>query len=354
METTTPEADAPMTATTTSSSEDSKLLESRRLRISINNNNNSVSNNSNANNTTNHSNHYQNDHQMPPVPPPIGAIGRSRLTEETSSDIHSAFSSDGAYEVIEYDFPYENNGGGRKDRDILDEDDDVDAVLNVNYFSDISSLSIQEDSPAAAALRANASVHVSSMGKVARAVHMQTVRRVLKRAAGKSTFGNIRGKPPRVPPKKVSASLTSYPEKDEFDEDSDEDEDDDDDDEVDDGEIDHDNKNKNSKREDDAEKDEIVWSEPMSLPSKQIEQLREAVNKCNIATGGHPWLEDLTEQNHSESCGGVGAMAKTETEKQQQHLRRMQLDKETMHIPDGVAPGTVEAGKKGACSECRQ
>lgn len=99
-----------------------------------------------------------------PIPRSVG-----RSTEETSSDAPSVLSSDGHYQIIEYDYPYE-------------------------------SLNIQDDSPAAEALRANATIKVSKSAKAARAVHMQSVRRVLKRATGKPKTGNRKGKPPRVPP----------------------------------------------------------------------------------------------------------------------------------------------------------
>lgn len=59
---------------------------------------------------------------------------------------------------------------------------------------------IEEDSPAALALRANAEVHIGKMSKVARSINAQALRRVVKRASMRNHFGKVRGKPPRVPP----------------------------------------------------------------------------------------------------------------------------------------------------------
>lgn len=66
---------------------------------------------------------------------------------------------------------------------------------------------IDEDSPAAAALRANAQVHIGRMGKVARSINAQTIRKVAKRASLRSHFGNVKGKPPRVPPSQMASSI---------------------------------------------------------------------------------------------------------------------------------------------------
>lgn len=59
---------------------------------------------------------------------------------------------------------------------------------------------IEDDSPAAAALRANAEVHIGKMSKVARSINAQALRKFVKRASLRSHFGNVKGKPPRVPP----------------------------------------------------------------------------------------------------------------------------------------------------------
>lgn len=102
--------------------------------------------------------------------------------DDTSSD----FSGHGPYEIIEYDiFEHEEMRGLNS---MFDELDALDA------------LRIEEDSPAAQALAANANVKVSTLGKAARAVHMQTVRKIVKQATGRTKSGVARGKPPRLPP----------------------------------------------------------------------------------------------------------------------------------------------------------
>jgi hypothetical protein len=227
------------------------------------------------------------DEAKPPMPtdhrrqiaqvPPAMHSRRSRGTDDTSSDIHSAFSSDGAYEVIEYDFP-------------------ADGGTSSDFFPEMGNLRISEDSPAAAALRANAGVHVSSVGKVARAVHMQSVRRVLKRAAGKSKSGNVRGKPPRVPPKIVTSPLPAYME-----------------DHPDEGE------------EEEDESDSTHNSPPKKPPA--------------YSNNTPPASAELGEMDESSQSAFA---SRKESDGQ------LQLDRDTMHIPDGVAPGTVEAGKKGS------
>jgi hypothetical protein len=58
---------------------------------------------------------------------------------------------------------------------------------------------IEDNTEAAEALRANASIKVGKMGKVARSVNAQTVRKLFKTATLRG-HGPKRGKPPRVPP----------------------------------------------------------------------------------------------------------------------------------------------------------
>lgn len=65
--------------------------------------------------------------------------------------------------------------------------------------------SIEDNTPAAEALRANAEIKVRKVGKLARRVHGQSVRRVVKRATLRSKSGRVRGKPPRIPPARASA-----------------------------------------------------------------------------------------------------------------------------------------------------
>jgi len=104
------------------------------------------------------------------------------LTDETSDAYSGTTNSSeaGDYEVIEYD-PNDNED------------------YSLHLLQEIEP-TIEENTPAAEALRANAGVHVSSMGKAARAVNIQAVRKFVKRTTGRQRSGVVRGKPPRVPP----------------------------------------------------------------------------------------------------------------------------------------------------------
>jgi hypothetical protein len=117
--------------------------------------------------------------------PEIANLSDLTLTDATSeirsADAFSSVSSAGLYEVIEYDI---NDNGG----------------MSTDFLNEIEP-DIQDNTPAAEALKANAQVHVSSMGKAARAMHMQTVRKFVKRATGQGKSGIVRGKPPRLPPR---------------------------------------------------------------------------------------------------------------------------------------------------------
>ncbi len=62
-----------------------------------------------------------------------------------------------------------------------------------------SDLDIEEGTPAAEALRANADVKVSKLYKLSRSMHVNVVRKVLKKSVGKAGMGVRRGKPPRLP-----------------------------------------------------------------------------------------------------------------------------------------------------------
>jgi hypothetical protein len=111
-------------------------------------------------------------------------FGPNDLTSDETSDVFSyatSKSSEGPYEVIEYD-PGNPLSGSKED-----------------FFAEIETPTIEENSPAAEALRENASIHVSSVGKAARAIHVQAVRKFVKRATGATKSGVVRGKPPRVP-----------------------------------------------------------------------------------------------------------------------------------------------------------
>lgn len=113
-----------------------------------------------------------------------------RANEDTTSN-KSGHSGQGPYQIIEYDINegMTNNG--------------IDGMV------DLDPLHIDDNSPAAAALRANANVKVSSMGKAARAVHLQTVRKIVKRASLTSKSGIVRGKPPRLPPT-IDGGIADY------------------------------------------------------------------------------------------------------------------------------------------------
>lgn len=69
---------------------------------------------------------------------------------------------------------------------------------------------IGDDTEAAEALRANASVKVRKMGKVARSVGVQSVRKVAKRLTLRGQSGNRRGKPPRIPPGMTASQLETH------------------------------------------------------------------------------------------------------------------------------------------------
>lgn len=117
------------------------------------------------------------------------SIDRGANDDTTSQ--RSGQSGQGPYQIIEYDVNegITNNG--------------IDVMVNIDP------LHIDDNSPAAAALRANANVKVSSMGKAARAVHLQTVRKIVKRASLASKSGVVRGKPPRLPPT-IDGGIADY------------------------------------------------------------------------------------------------------------------------------------------------
>jgi hypothetical protein len=68
---------------------------------------------------------------------------------------------------------------------------------------------IDDDTEAAEALRANANVKVGKVGKVARSLNAQSVRKLVKRATLRGQSGNRRGKPPRIPPGITSSNVDS-------------------------------------------------------------------------------------------------------------------------------------------------
>ena len=65
---------------------------------------------------------------------------------------------------------------------------------------------IEDDSPAAEALRANAQIHIGKMSKVARSINAQAIRKIVKRASMRGHFGNVKGKPPRALPNQMQTA----------------------------------------------------------------------------------------------------------------------------------------------------
>ena len=310
------------------------------------------------------------------------------VTEETSSDgALSARSSDNgqAYEVIEYDYDEDANIlriGNQNDND----DDDTSELL-AEVVGKTAVITIDDNSPAAAALRANAKIHVSSVGKAARAVQLQSVRRVLKRATGITKSGNKKGKPPRIPPtllqlqqqQQAQSHLSSnhnnillspgpidvdqYMDAGEMTDHSnnnhnndilvegvDEDNADDDDDNNDDDVV---NLNIMAHHEMDLAAlhhqqygidepsfsevggdDHIIMTGAAALPNGSMDESR----KNRISTMD-PKLSPLKSNHHNDSNNNNNNKAML--------TPTTPMDRDMMHIPDGVAPGTVEAGKKG-------
>lgn len=139
-----------------------------------------------SNNNNNNSKEMRRQHSDSNLRP---ASTKLVSTDDGSSAGGSDFFS-GPYEVIEYDAA---------------DDGDFESTAFLNDLA----LRIEDNTPAADALRANASVKVSVAGKAARAVNMQVVRKVMKRAAMKSKSGNVRGKPPRIPPTQQEAAAAT-------------------------------------------------------------------------------------------------------------------------------------------------
>mmetsp|Transcript_15613 Transcript_15613/g.34113 ORF Transcript_15613/g.34113 Transcript_15613/m.34113 type:complete len:881 (+) Transcript_15613:196-2838(+) len=137
---------------------------------------------------------------------PTKREGTRTTTAETFSDVSSATSgeSGGLYEVIEYD-PASNMHSPMSPG--LDEE-------NPEDFMGIEP-AIGENTPAAEALRASAAVKVSRVGKAARAVNIQAVRKLVKRATGTSKHGHVKGKPPRLPPQHLQGEEMSEVDEDE-------------------------------------------------------------------------------------------------------------------------------------------
>ena len=139
-----------------------------------------------------------NDNKDTVTVPTKAADAKRSTSAETFSDVSSATSGDswGTYEVIEYDPSQQVQSSLlSSELDVAYEDDEEEED---NYLG--LEPSIGEGTPAAEALRASAAVRVSRVGKAARAVNMQAVRKLVKRATGTSRNGLVKGKPPRLPP----------------------------------------------------------------------------------------------------------------------------------------------------------
>jgi hypothetical protein len=72
--------------------------------------------------------------------------------------------------------------------------------MPVELIAQLADTEIEEDTEAAEALRANANIKVRKMGKVARSLNAQSVRRFVKVVTLRGRNGYRKGKPPRIPP----------------------------------------------------------------------------------------------------------------------------------------------------------
>jgi hypothetical protein len=290
------------------------------------------------------------------------------VTEETSSEgALSARSSDNgqAYEVIEYD--YDEDANIIRIENNLSTDDTSELFAEV--VGKTAVINIDDDSPAAAALRANAKIHVSSVGKAARAVQLQSVRRALKRATGITKSGNKKGKPPRIPPTLLQLQQQSHLSNnnnnnsvllspgpidvDQY---------------MDAGEMtDHSNNNHHDTLvegldEDNADDDDDVVN--ISVVSNEMDTAamlhQHGIDEPSFSEiGGEDHLgvvgqHDMDESRNSRlsnktttTGSGLKSPPLKSTNGDKGLLTPTPMDRDMMHIPDGVAPGTVEAGKKG-------
>ena len=327
-------------------------------------------NNNNNNSNTNSNNHHQ--HNTPQV---------ASWTEETCSEgAFSRRSSDNgqAYEVIEYDYNDEHissnnnnmNNGGKPYHHLSGLETDDTSELFAEVVGKTAVITIDDDSPAAAALRANAKIHVSSVGKAARAVQLQSVRRVLKRATGITKSGYKKGKPPRIPPTMLQQPSLSHVvspgpvDVDQY---------------MDAGEMtDHSNNNNNQDiliegvDEDHADDDMGHDTTTMMLTTTCHDDanLTAVLHQHGIdepsfsEIGGDDdhWMMGTTatahrmdDRHNSRILATHPTTTAATTTKSSTSLLTsspplplpMHTDRDLLHIPDGVAPGTVEAGKKG-------
>ena len=106
------------------------------------------------------------------------------------------------------------DGGGRRSTNAVSMNPtgshDQEAVRDA-LLEQIVNPYIEDDSPAAEALRANAQVHIGKMSKVARSINAQALRKIVKRASMRGHFGNVKGKPPRALPNQVQAATDANP-----------------------------------------------------------------------------------------------------------------------------------------------
>lgn len=218
-------------------------------------------------------------------------------------------SSDNLYEVIEYDLAdTDHNPNSNKD----------------DAFDFFPSMKIFEDSPAAEALRANANVRVSKAGKAARAVHMQTVRRGLKYIAGKHQHGVRKGKPPRVPPSIFAADG----------------EDDDRSNSI----IEEESEFASELDDDDGEHER--YKAPLSDDENKDKDEEENHQEGDDGDQHHD--EDDNESESGFEVEPIPPNVETPRQQQQQHQQHLRHSEDELnHMPENVAPGTVEAGKKG-------
>ena len=79
--------------------------------------------------------------------------------------------------------------------------------IPVELLAQLADPDIEDDTEAAEALRANANVKVRKVGKVARSLNAQSVRKFVKRATLRGKSGNLRGKPPRIPPGRTAIEV---------------------------------------------------------------------------------------------------------------------------------------------------
>jgi hypothetical protein len=300
-------------------------------------------------------------------------------TEETCSSegAMSTRSSDNgqAYEVIEYD--YDEDANIPRIENNLSTDDASELLAEV--VGKTAVIAIDEDSPAAAALRANAKIHVSSVGKAARAVQLQSVRRVLKRATGITKSGKKKGKPPRIPPTLLqlqqqqqqpppshlngllppgpidvdqymdAADLSdpcksNHPSSHKHDilvEGVDEDNADDDDN---DNAVDDIVNSSMTSNHDIADVAAILHQHGIDEPSfSEIGGDDDPLDMSRNSHRSHPTTTTISEWKSPP----VPMNTATHGDQKGVLVTPTPIDRDMMHIPDGVAPGTVEAGKKG-------